>query len=121
MRFRSFLLMLVRSDVSRVAGRVARAHFPRLWVLALPVLNWLIFKLTVPESVTIADAGIKRRLLIDVSSAANAQRVSGIQRSVNSLVAALLRTKDHLPLEPVPIWFSNRDMRFLEARSYSLV
>ena len=118
MRLKSFLLMPIRNDVSRAARRVARSHFPGLWGAIFPVLFWLN-KLIVPKPVSIADAGVKRRLLIDVSSAANAERVSGIQRSVNSLISALLRTKDRLSLEPVPIWFSYRDMRFSEARSYS--
>lgn len=119
MRLKSFLLMLIRNDVSRVAGRVARSHFPRFWQALLPGLRWLNSLLIVPKRVTIANAGVKRRLLVDVSSAANAKRLSGIQRSVNSLISALLRTKDHLPLEPVPIWFSYQHLGFLEARSYS--
>ena len=119
MSLRSLLLLLIRNDVSRATHRVARSHLPRLWGATLPALHWLKSKLIAPEPVTIADASVKRRLLVDISSAANAQRLSGIQRSVNSLISALVRTKDHLPLEAVPIWFSYRDMRFLEARSYS--
>ena len=119
MRFKSFLLSLMRNDASRAAGRAARSHFPRFWQVMRPGLRWLHSLLIVPKPVTIADAGAKQRLLVDVSSAANAKRLSGIQRSVNSLVSALLRTKDHLPLEPVPIWFSYQHMGFLEARSYS--
>ena len=119
MTLKSFLLVLMRNDASRAAGRAARSHFPRFWQAMRPGLRWLHSLLIVPKPVTIADAGVKRRLLVDVSSAANAKRLSGIQRSVNSLVSALLRNKDHLPLEPVPIWFSYQHMEFLEARSYS--
>ena len=61
-----------------------------------------------PEPLTIAEAGEKRRLLVDVSSTASAERVSGIRRSVNSLTLALLRIEDRLPLEPVPVWFCYR-------------
>lgn len=119
MRLKSFLLIFIRNDVSRAAGRVARSHFPRFWQAILPGLRWLNSLLIVPKPVTIADAGAKPRLLVDVSSTANAKRLSGIQRSVNSLISALLRNKDRLPLEPVPIWFSYRHLGFLEARSYS--
>ena len=119
MTLKSSLLVLMRNDASRAAGRAARSHFPRFWQAMRPGLRWLHSLLIVPKPVTIADAGVKRRLLVDVSSAANAKRLSGIQRSVNSLVSALLRNKDHLLLEPVPIWFSYQHMEFLEARSYS--
>lgn len=119
MRFKSFLLILIRNDASRAAGRAARSHFPAFRRVILPGLRWLNSLLIVPRPVPIAGASVKQRLLVDVSSTANAKRLSGIQRSVNSLISALLRTKDHLPLEPVPIRFSYQHMEFLEARSYS--
>jgi len=118
-RFKSFLLILIRNDASRAAGRAARSHFPAFRRVILPGLRWLNSLLLVPRPVPIAGASVKQRLLVDVSSTANAKRLSGIQRSVNSLISALLRTKDHLPLEPVPIRFSYQHMEFLEARSYS--
>jgi glycosyltransferase involved in cell wall biosynthesis len=117
-RFKSFLLILIYL-VSRATERVARSHFPAFRRVILPGLRWLNSLLIVPRPVPIAGASVKQRLLVDVSSTANAKRLSGIQRSVNSLISALLRTKDHLPLEPVPIRFSYQHMGFVEARSYS--
>src|SRR5262249_2737171 len=48
-------------------------------------------------------AGARPRLLIDVSTTYHLTRVSGIQRTVRSLAAALQRNGNRYGFEPVPV------------------
>lgn len=109
---------LFRNDFTRAAAHLVMERAPGLWDELVPAINWLAFRLT-PIHVASSPAGLKPRLLVDVSSAARTDWTSGVQRVVCALLSSLLRQRAQLPFEPVPIRLTfSTEIKILEARSF---
>lgn len=104
-RARDLLGKVLDSQATRAAGRTLRRHFPKLRDTIQPTLaafdGLRSFNVMKPEQ----EAGGERpRLLIDVSATAQMYEVTGIQRTVKELTAALMRRAAELSVDPTPVY-----------------
>lgn len=103
-----WILALLAETVSKPLAAFLRRHAPSLREKLQPVLfsfyAWLShnqgFTVVIPAKEA---AGPRPRLLIDVSTTYHLAQVTGIQRTVRSLAAALQRNGARYGLEPVPV------------------
>ena len=103
-----WILALLAETVSKPLAAFLRQHAPSLREKLQPALfsfyAWLShnqgFTVVVPATEA---AGPRPRLLIDVSTTYHLTHVTGIQRTVRSLAAALQRNGSRYALEPVPV------------------
>jgi glycosyltransferase involved in cell wall biosynthesis len=103
-----WVLALIAEQASKPVARFLRKYAPsareKLQPALFSIYGWLShnqgFSVVKPD---IEAAGPKPRLLIDVSTTYHLVQVSGIQRTVRSLVAALRRNSHRYGFEPVPV------------------
>lgn len=98
------LAKILSRPVARLLRTVAPSFRNRLQPALFAFYAWLShnqgFTVVPPDT---EPAGQRPRLLIDVSTTFNSVQVTGIQRTVRSLTAALQRNGDRYRFEPVPV------------------
>lgn len=115
---------MLSGRISRKAAAALRHYTPYTRSVLQPVLSAAHHKLKkhcpliMPEIVPAR--GARQRLLVDVSTTFYMRQVSGIQRTVRSLVSALKRNADKFDLEPVPVRLhrENYVLRLVAARGF---
>ena len=103
-----WVLALLAEKSSKPAARLLRKYGPSLREKMQPTLFALYAWLSHNQGFTIVlpgtePAGRRPRLLIDVSTTFHLTQVTGIQRTVRSLAAALQRNGHRYGLDPVPV------------------
>src|SRR5947209_4532543 len=93
---------------STPAARALRKYAPSVRESLQPTLSGLYVWLEHRQGFSVVPpttepSGSKPRLLIDVSTTFHVAQVTGIQRTVRSLVAALKRNGHRYHLDPIPV------------------
>jgi glycosyltransferase involved in cell wall biosynthesis len=101
-------LSLLAEKSSKPVARLLRKYAPSVRDKLQPTLFTFYAWLSHNQGFTISqpgteEAGPKPRLLIDVSTTFHLTQVTGIQRTVRSLTAALQRNSHRYNLDPVPV------------------